>query len=97
MFDNKINHPVLYLNEDFIGVWDNVITDDFCTYIKNLLDESTQIMPRSNTSVKDSQLDIAAFNPTISHHIMCAVKLCLEEYFEWYPFLKNFDYHSTTC
>ena len=51
MFDNKINHPVLYLNEDFIGVWDNVITDDFCTYIKNLLDESTQIMPRSNTSV----------------------------------------------
>ena len=54
-------------------------------------------MPRSNTSVKDSQLDIAAFNPTISHHIMCAVKICMQEYLEWYPFLKNFDYHSTTC
>ena len=97
MFDNRINEPVLYLNEDFIGVWDNVITDDFCSYIINLLDESTQIMPRSNTSVKDSQLDIAAFNPTISHHIMCAVKICMQEYLDWYPFLKNFDYHSTTC
>ena len=42
-------------------------------------------------------LDIAAFNQNISAHIMCAVRECLKEYLEWYPFLKNFNYHSTTC
>ena len=97
MFNQTINPPEVFLNEDFIGVWDNVIEDDFCDFIKKTLDESTQIIPRSNTSVKDAQLDIAAFNPNIAAHIMCAVRICLEEYLEWYPFLKNFNYHSTTC
>ena len=97
MFDQAFNLPKVFLNKDFIGVWDNLIKDDFCDLIVKTLDESTQIVPRSNTSVKDAQLDIAAFNPTISNHIMCAVRTCLEQYIEWYPFLKNFNYHSTTC
>jgi len=97
MFDPTINPPEVFLNEDFIGVWDNVTLDDFNDLIIKTLDESVQIVPRSNTSVKDSQLDIGAFNPLISNHIMCAVRTCCEQYFEWYPFLKNFNYHSTTC
>ena len=97
MFDQAFNLPKVFLNKDFIGVWDNLVKDDFCDLIVKTLDESTQIVPRSNTSVKDAQLDIAAFNPTISNHIMCAVRTCLEQYIEWYPFLKNFNYHSTTC
>ena len=28
---------------------------------------------------------------------MCAVRACFEQYLDWYPFLKNFHYHSTTC
>jgi hypothetical protein len=96
-FNQTINPPEVFLNEDFIGVWDNVVEDDFCDFIKKTLDESTQIIPRSNTSVKDTQLDIAAFNPSIAAHIMCAVRECLLEYLEWYPYLKNFNYHSTTC
>jgi hypothetical protein len=74
-----------------------VILDDFNDLVIKMLDESTQIVPRSNTSVKDAQLDIAAFNPIMSAHIMCAVRACSEQYFEWYPFLKNFCFHSTTC
>ncbi len=97
MFEQIINPPQVFLNEDFIGVWDNVILDDFNDLIIKMLDESTQIVPRSNTSVKDSQLDIAAFNPMISNHIMCAVRTCCEQYLDWYPFLKNFHFHSTTC
>ena len=84
MFNQTINPPEVFLNEDFIGVWDNVILDDFNNLIIKTLDESTQIVPRSNTSVKDTQLDIAAFNPLISNHIMCAVRSCCEQYFEWY-------------
>lgn len=97
MFQEVINPPEVFLNEDFIGVWDNVTLDDFNKYVINLLDESTQIVPRSNAGVKDAQLDIAAFNPMISDHIMCAVKACCEQYFNWYPYLKYFQYHSTTC
>ena len=97
MFQEVINSPEVFLNEDFIGVWDNVILDDFNNYVINLLDESTQIVPRSNAGVKDAQLDIAAFNPMISDHIMNAVRTCCEQYFNWYPYLKYFQYHSTTC
>ena len=97
MFEPTINTPEVFLNEDFIGVWDNVILDDFNNLIIKTLDESTQIVPRSNTSVKDTQLDIAAFNPLISNHIMCAVKICFEQYIDWYPILRNYNYHSTTC
>ena len=96
-FEQEFNTPEVFLNEDFIGVWDNLFFDDFNKYVIDLLDNSTQIIPRSNTSVKDAQLDIAAFNPNVSAHIMCAVRICLLEYIEWYPFLKNFNFHSTTC
>ena len=97
MFEQTINPPTVFLKKDFIGVWDDVILDDFNTHVIKILDESTQIVPRSNTSVKDAQLDIAAFNPLISNHIMTGVRACLEIYLEWFPFLKNFNYHSTTC
>ena len=96
-FEQEFNTHEVFLNEDFIGVWDNLFFDDFNKYVIDLLDNSTQIIPRSNTSVKDAQLDIAAFNPNVSAHIMCAVRICLLEYIEWYPFLKNFNFHSTTC
>ncbi len=97
MFQQTINPPEVFFNKDFIGVWDNVTLDDFNNHVIDILDNSSQIVPRSNKSVKDAQIDIAAFNPTISNHIMCAVRACLIEYFNWYPFLKNFQYHSTTC
>ena len=97
MIDYKINLPEIFLNKDFIGVWDNVIDDNFCDIIIKTLDESTQIVPRNHTYVVDSQLDIGAFNPLLANHIMCAVRICCEQYFNWYPFLKNYNYHSTTC
>ena len=73
MYDTNLNTPTVFLNKDFIGVWDDVIKDDFCEFIIKTLDESTQIVPRSNTSVKDAQLDIAAFNPLVSAHIMLSL------------------------
>ena len=97
MFNEKINTPEVFLNEDFIGVWDNVTLDDFNNFVIDTLDNSTQIVPRNHTYVQDRQLDIAAFNPLISNHILCGVRVCLEQYLDWYPFLKNFNFHSTTC
>mgnify|MGYP005728600921 FL=1 len=59
MFEQVIGNPEPFLNEDFIGVWDNVTLDDFNNHIIDILDNSTQIIPRSNQNVKDSQLDLS--------------------------------------
>ena len=96
-FEPIVNVPEVFLNEDFIGVWDNVTKDDFNKHVIDTLDNSTQIVPRNHTYVQDSQIDIAAFNPSVANHILCAVRVCLEQYLDWYPFLKNFNFHSTTC
>ena len=87
MFNTTINPPQVFSKKDFIGVWDNVILDDFNNLVIKILDESTQIVPRSNTSVKDSQLDIAAFNPMISNHIMNAEPT--EGYHDWHSVSNN--------
>ena len=40
MFIQSINPPEVFLNEDFIGVWDNVTLDDFNKQDIKTLDES---------------------------------------------------------
>ena len=46
MFNQTINQPEVFLNEDFIGVWDNVILDDFNDF-KNA---SSKLSPKHATS-----------------------------------------------
>ena len=38
MYDKNLNTPEVFYNKDFIGVWDNVIKDDFCNFIIKTLD-----------------------------------------------------------
>ena len=45
-FNQIINTPEVFLNEDFIGVWDNVTLDDFNNLVIKTLDESIQVVPR---------------------------------------------------
>ena len=44
MYDENLNMPEVFLNQDFIGVWDNVIQKDFCKFIIDTIDTSTQIV-----------------------------------------------------
>ena len=53
MFDPQLNNPELFLNKDFIGVWDNVVKNDFNELVIKWINESTQICPESNIGVKD--------------------------------------------
>ena len=64
-FNQVINTPEVFLNDDFIGVWDNVTLDDFNNLVIKTLDESIQVVPRSNTSVKDAQLDMLDYKNNI--------------------------------
>ncbi len=97
MYDENLNMPEVFLNQDFIGVWDNVIQKDFCNFIIDIIDTSTQIVNRDNHYVQDQQLNLEAFNPKAAKHILDAVRLCLEEYVSWFPFLKEWNFHSSGC
>ena len=97
MYTNKLNNPEVFLNQDFIGVWDNVIKKDFCEHIINLMDSSTHINNRDNFNVQDQQLNLEAFDSVPAKHILDAVTLCLQEYVDWYPFLKEWNFHSSGC
>tara|TARA_S200000501_G_scaffold180957_1_gene170384 strand:- start:452 stop:1036 length:585 start_codon:yes stop_codon:yes gene_type:complete len=97
MYTNKLNNPEVFLNQDFIGVWDNVIKKDFCEHIINLMDSSTHINNRDNFHVQDQQLNLEAFDSVPAKHILDAVTLCLQEYVDWYPFLKEWNFHSSGC
>ena len=76
MYDENLNMPEVFLNQDFIGVWDNVIQKDFCNFIIDTIDTSTQIVNRDNNYVQDQQLNLEAFNPKAAKHILDAVRLC---------------------
>ena len=97
MYEEKFNEPEIFLNKDFIGVWDNVVMDDFCEHLINVYDNSDFIVGRNYSNVQDTQVDIKAFMPNLSQHIMTAVRLCLNNYLDWYPFLQEWNFHSTVC
>ena len=61
MYDENLNIPEVFLNQDFIGVWDNVVQKDFCKFIIDTIDTSTQIVNRDNNYVQDQQLNLEAF------------------------------------
>ena len=58
MYDRNFNNPEVFLNQDFIGVWDNVIKDDFNSFIINTIDNSTQIISRNKLYVQDKQINL---------------------------------------
>ena len=59
MYDENLSMPEVFLNQDFIGVWDNVIQKDFCKFIIDTIDTSTQIVNRDNNYVQDQQLNLS--------------------------------------
>ena len=97
MYDTNLNSPKVFLNQDFIGVWDDVVKDDFSSFVVKTMNESTFIQSRSKLYVQDKQLNLEAFNPHAAQHIISAVRVCLEEYIEWYPFLGDWNFHSSGC
>lgn len=96
-YKKDFNAPEIFTNKDFIGVWDNIIRKDYCDYIINLMDNSTNMIFRNRIYAQDSQFNLEAFHPYASKHIMTAVRICLEDYVSWYPYLQNFSFHSSGC
>ena len=89
--------PSVFLKQDFIGVWDDVFPDNFCEFIKNYVDTSSYLAGRDTPYVQDKQICISAFSPAEADYCMEGVNHCLKQYINWYPYLKNFSYHSSLC
>ena len=97
MYDLNFNNPKVFLNQDFIGVWDNVIKEDFNSFIIDTINNSTHINGRNKFYVQDKQINLETFNLEATQHILSAVRICLDQYIEWYPFLVNWNFHSSGC
>ena len=97
MYDLNFNNPKVSLNKDFIGVWDDVIKEDFNSFIIDTIDNCVHIQGRNKFYVQDKQINLESFNPQATQHILSAVRICLEEYIEWYPFLGDWNFHSSGC
>ena len=97
MYDLNFNNPKVSLNKDFIGVWDDVIKEDFNSFIIDTIDNCVHIQGRNKFYVQDKQINLEPFNPQATQHILSAVRICLEEYIEWYPFLGDWNFHSSGC
>ena len=87
--------PVELLHQDFIGVWDDVIPDDFCQYIINFMDTSSYVLPREFSHVQDKQVNLQAFDPNSAEYLYDLITHCLKKYIDRYPYLSNFNHHSS--
>ena len=77
MYDLNFNNPKVFLNQDFIGVWDNVIKEDFNSFIIDTINNSTHINGRNKFYVQDKQINLETFNSDATKHILSAVRICL--------------------
>ena len=57
-YKKDFNAPEIFTNKDFIGVWDNIIRKDYCDYIINLMDNSTNMIFRNRIYAQDSQFNL---------------------------------------
>ena len=51
MFEPTVNTPEVFLNEDFIGVWDNVTLDDFNNSRIGLFNAGIKFTPFKNNII----------------------------------------------
>tara|TARA_B100000945_G_scaffold304117_1_gene289309 strand:+ start:3677 stop:4318 length:642 start_codon:yes stop_codon:yes gene_type:complete len=95
--EGRVIQPVEFLHKDFIGVWDGVIPEDFCEFILNFMDTSSFVLTRDYSFVQDKQINLQAFDPGAAEYIYEGITHCLRKYVERYPYLSNFDHHSSLC
>lgn len=89
-FDHKI--------EQFVGIYNNVVPSDFCRKILNIVDSSNFVDPRSTSTIKDRQLSLDAFYPSVSNELyQNAITPCLLNYCSYYPYLSDFIFVSSAC
>tara|TARA_X000000368_G_C23055124_1_gene723482 strand:+ start:3486 stop:4121 length:636 start_codon:yes stop_codon:yes gene_type:complete len=95
--EDRVIQPVEFLHQDFIGIWDEVIPEDFCEFIINYMDTSSFVLSRDYSFVQDKQINLQAFDPGAAGFIYDGVTHCVKKYVERYPYLSNFDHHSSLC
>ena len=100
-FETTINSPLTVnsINDQFIGIWENIFQEDYCNYLIDLFDKTDFLkygidLKRNDIHRTDNQLDLKVLSPALNHHLMSGVSLCLNNYLDWYPPLRELVFFS---
>ena len=63
--------------QDFIGIFDDAVDPNFCDFLCNYIDQSSQVASRNYTHVKDKQICLDAFSPGEAKGLMEYINGCL--------------------
>tara|TARA_B100000287_G_scaffold360481_1_gene352908 strand:- start:290 stop:928 length:639 start_codon:yes stop_codon:yes gene_type:complete len=80
--------------QDFIGIFDDAVDPNFCDFLCNYIDQSSQVASRNYTHVKDKQICLDAFSPGEAKGLMEYINGCLYYYINEFSYLTNFSYVS---
>ena len=59
------------------------------------MDTSSYVLSRKYSFVQDKQCNLQAFDPGSAEYLYEGLEHCLKKYIEWYPYLSNFNHHSS--
>ena len=80
--------------KDFIGVFPDAVDPNFCDFLCQYVDQTSQVSDRNYTHVKDKQICLDAFSPGEAKGLMEYVNGCLYYYINEFSYLTNFNYIS---
>lgn len=92
--EEQLNHHV----DQFIGIYDNVIPEDFCKHLCDIADNSSFVYSRTTSMIKDRQLVLDSFHaPSVKSLYENALTPCLLNYCSYYPYLSTFNFVSSAA
>ena len=83
---------------DFIGIYDNVVPEDFCQKMMEIGDTSHLVSPRHTFGIQDRQLVLdSSHNAAVGALYANALEPCLLNYISAFPYLSSFNYVSSAA
>ena len=75
--------------KDFIGVFPDAVDPNFCDFLCQYVDQTSQVSDRNYTHVKDKQICLDAFSPGEAKGLMEYVNGCLYYYINEFSYLSG--------
>ena len=87
-----------FLDQDFICVWDDIVPENLCGWLRNWVDNVSFINTDRSDPIngQDQQCALNIYEPAASNNLMEYVNTCASIYSEKYHYLKNFPLHTAS-
>jgi len=98
MRDLEPNPDLNVTISEFIGIYDNVVPEDFCKKMMSIADNSHHVRPRQTFGIQDAQLVLDSFHSeSVGALYTNALEPCLRNYIGTFPYLSSFNYVSSAA